>query len=202
MNWGQCPLSSKMDKNDKYKTICITNINTYTYTYTYTYAYAYTYTYTHTYTHTHTYTCTLYVYLYLYVYIYTYVYMFSYTYTYTYTYMCMHIIHIIDFLFRSRFYKRRVQQKIRNNAVITILSYCWLLIQVKLTINEIKEWIYAHKGVGCAYSSGQAILALTHWGRYKLDAISQTTFSNEFHWMKMIEFRLQFYIEAFSQGSD
>ena len=29
---------------------------------------------------------------------------------------------------------------------------------------------------------------LTHWGRDKMDAISQTTFSNAFSWMKMLEF--------------
>ena len=34
---------------------------------------------------------------------------------------------------------------------------------------------------------------LTHWGRDKMDAISQTTFSNGFSWMKMFEFRLKFH---------
>ena len=33
---------------------------------------------------------------------------------------------------------------------------------------------------------------LTHWGRDKMAAIFQTTFSNEFSWMKMLEFRLKF----------
>ena len=33
---------------------------------------------------------------------------------------------------------------------------------------------------------------LTHWGRDKIDAISQTTFSNAFSWMKMFQFRLKF----------
>ena len=32
---------------------------------------------------------------------------------------------------------------------------------------------------------------LTHWGRNKMDAISQTTFSSAFPWMKMFEFRLK-----------
>ena len=34
--------------------------------------------------------------------------------------------------------------------------------------------------------------SLTHWGRDKMAAISQTTFSNAFSSMKMIEFRLKF----------
>ena len=33
---------------------------------------------------------------------------------------------------------------------------------------------------------------LTHWGRDKMDAISQTTSSSAFPWMKMFKFRLKF----------
>ena len=36
-------------------------------------------------------------------------------------------------------------------------------------------------------------LDLTHWGRDKMVAISQTTFSNAFSWMKMYKFRLRFH---------
>ena len=32
----------------------------------------------------------------------------------------------------------------------------------------------------------------THWGRDKIEAILQTTFSNAISWMKMFEFRLKF----------
>ena len=34
---------------------------------------------------------------------------------------------------------------------------------------------------------------LTHWGRDKMDAIFQTTFSNGYSWMKIYEFRLKFH---------
>ena len=37
----------------------------------------------------------------------------------------------------------------------------------------------------------------THWGRDKMDAISQTTFSNAISWMKMFEFRLKFHWSLF-----
>ena len=40
-------------------------------------------------------------------------------------------------------------------------------------------------------------LPLTHWGPDKMDAISQTTFSNAFSWMKMHEFRLIFHWSLF-----
>ena len=39
----------------------------------------------------------------------------------------------------------------------------------------------------------RARVNLTHWGRDKLDAISQTIFSNAFSWIKMLEFRLRFH---------
>ena len=38
---------------------------------------------------------------------------------------------------------------------------------------------------------------LTHWGRYKMAAISQTIFSNAFSWMKIYEFRLRFHWSLF-----
>ena len=40
---------------------------------------------------------------------------------------------------------------------------------------------------------------LTHWGRDKMDAISQTTFSSAFSWMKMFEFRLKFHWSLFQR---
>ena len=40
---------------------------------------------------------------------------------------------------------------------------------------------------------GLVVVALTHWGRDKMDAFSQTIFSSAFSWMKMFEFRLKFH---------
>ena len=39
---------------------------------------------------------------------------------------------------------------------------------------------------------------LAHWGWDKMDAISQTTFSNAFSWKKNFEFRLKFHWRLFS----
>ena len=36
------------------------------------------------------------------------------------------------------------------------------------------------------------VIAVTHWGWYKIEAILQTTFSNAFYWTKMYEFQLLF----------
>ena len=38
---------------------------------------------------------------------------------------------------------------------------------------------------------------LTHWGRERMAAISQTTYSNAFLWMKIYEFRLKFHWSLF-----
>ena len=38
---------------------------------------------------------------------------------------------------------------------------------------------------------------LTHWGRNKMDAISQTTFWNVFSWMKIVEFQIKFHWNMF-----
>ena len=43
------------------------------------------------------------------------------------------------------------------------------------------------------YMSCTMMRSLTHWGRDKMDAIFQTTFSNGFYWMKMYEFQLKFH---------
>ena len=38
-------------------------------------------------------------------------------------------------------------------------------------------------------------ILLKHWGRDEMDAISQTTFSNAFSWMKIFEHRLEFHMK-------
>ena len=44
---------------------------------------------------------------------------------------------------------------------------------------------------------GLGLDELTHWGRDKMDAVFQTTFSNGFSWMKIYEFRLSFHWSLF-----
>ena len=52
------------------------------------------------------------------------------------------------------------------------------------------NWVLPPDGGG--KRDGTTMESLTHWGRDKLTVISQTTFWNEFSWMKMYEFRLKF----------
>ena len=44
----------------------------------------------------------------------------------------------------------------------------------------------------CHHMSSSGCNVLTHWGRDKMAAISQTTFSSAFSWMGMFKFRLRF----------
>ena len=44
---------------------------------------------------------------------------------------------------------------------------------------------------------GLGLNELTHWGRDKMTAISQTILSNAFSWMKMLELRLKFHWSLF-----
>ena len=48
----------------------------------------------------------------------------------------------------------------------------------------------------CTYAS-LCLNELTHWGRDKMDAISQKTFSSAFSWLKMFEFQLKFHWSLF-----
>ena len=59
--------------------------------------------------------------------------------------------------------------------------------------------ITQHSGNGLVPSDNKPLpeSMLTHWGRDKMDAISQTTYSSAFSWMKMFEFRLKFHWRMF-----
>ena len=50
---------------------------------------------------------------------------------------------------------------------------------------------------GCSSRCYIRTASLTHWGRDKIATISQTTLSNAFSWMKMVEFRLKFHWSLF-----
>ena len=49
----------------------------------------------------------------------------------------------------------------------------------------------------CIHTPQHGEYRLTHWGRDKMAAVSQTTLSNAFSWMKMLEFRLRFHWRLF-----
>ena len=54
-----------------------------------------------------------------------------------------------------------------------------------------------HIGFWMMTTQDVALDSLTLWGRYKMAAIFQTTYSNAFSWIKMHEFCLRFYWSLF-----
>ena len=79
-------------------------------------------------------------------------------------------------------------------STITMLSFIGVL-DVQHVVMWRRHTSYIHKG--SLMWTDLWIYQLTHWGRGKMAAIFQTTFSNAFSWMKMYEFRLRFHWSLF-----
>ena len=95
---------------------------------------------------------------------------------------------------------------------ISIIRICCKITHMKLLpyLPGASQWIDVASRL-YTESSGRDILyhllmflqqrllnyCLTHWGRDKMVAIFQTTFSNAFSWMKMFKFRLRFHWSLF-----
>ena len=70
-------------------------------------------------------------------------------------------------------------------------THLWYTVNTKAVMQT--QGISSHNvDLVCPQKSSPTWSGLTHWGRDKMAAISQTTFSSEFSWMKMYEFRLRF----------
>ena len=83
---------------------------------------------------------------------------------------------------------------LRHGWVITSPSFIWMypcsnILKCHLCL----ESSYIHPQDGKSHVPWE----LTHWGRDKMAAISQTTLSIPFSWMKMLEFRLNFHWRLF-----
>ena len=69
------------------------------------------------------------------------------------------------------------------------LEYAWDMgISLAKSIYQVKGMMYHHLG---------PLTVLTHGGRDKMSVFSQTTFSNAFSWMKILEFRLKIHWSLF-----
>ena len=60
---------------------------------------------------------------------------------------------------------------------------------------DVRSQVISRHGIDLIFP--EYSVALTHWGRDKMTAISQTTSLNAFSWMKMYEFRLRFHWSLF-----
>ena len=85
-------------------------------------------------------------------------------------------------------------------AALGIRNQEWL-VSVMLNKSNSGEYMTLRDCIwytyGAMWYQGEDSLRLTHWGRDKMAAISQTTLSNAFSWMKMLECRLKFHWSLF-----
>ena len=85
---------------------------------------------------------------------------------------------------------------LNGNPISCATELCWLAQRdeptVELTCQDGMPWSGMTRQILC-----EGAYILTHWGRGKIAAISQTTFSNVFSWIKTNEFRLRFHWNLF-----
>ena len=97
--------------------------------------------------------------------------------------------------------------RVKTHMILTESFFIIPTIQIVCTFLEYNtHCLYSTIGCWCdniLSNSRSAILDisdLTHWGRDKMDAISQTPFSIVFSWIKWYEFRLRFHCNLFLEG--
>ena len=78
-------------------------------------------------------------------------------------------------------------------CIMMAFKFC----KIKYTYDNLEEIIFIISSECFATNVIQGPGSLTHWGWEKMAAISQTTFSSAFSWMKMFEFRLKFHWSLF-----
>ena len=83
---------------------------------------------------------------------------------------------------------------------INLATNVQFILNVSIILNPLFSSCPDHN-ICCCCQAGRCALqwikGLTHWGRHKMVAVSQTTLSNAFSWMKMLEFRLIFHWSVF-----
>ena len=83
-----------------------------------------------------------------------------------------------------------------GNAESVSMSCCHFLLPTLFDLDEENTPViirFPSQRASCFLVMTSPCTGLTHWGRDKIDAILQTTFSNAISWMKMFEFRLKFH---------
>ena len=97
-----------------------------------------------------------------------------------------------------------------NHIYLKQIFLNWIKISLKInqycTVDQVMAWCWGpHQAITWSnmthiYDTIQyhyKKLSVTHWGRDKMAAIFQTTFSKAFSWMKMYQFRLRFHWSLF-----
>ena len=112
------------------------------------------------------------------------------------------------------FQHTKVQNKMADISLMSSWNFqthflqwkCFYLNKISLKCIPVglidKESTLVHVMTWCCHATSHYqnqgwLSSLTHWGRDKMAAIFQTTFSSWFSWMKMNEFRLIFHWSLF-----
>ena len=85
------------------------------------------------------------------------------------------------------------------NQTLSSISQIWYysLVPNQITVANLNVYI-DYRRFPCTFVyHTQHSPTLTHWFRDKMAAVSQTTHSNAFSWMKMLEFQLRFHWSLF-----
>ena len=85
----------------------------------------------------------------------------------------------------------------REKDTVTLKPTTWLreIKMIRYSSIDLRAWLSDY--IQMKYGIELVIHSLTHWGRDKMDVISQTTCSSAFSWMKILEFRLKFHWSLF-----
>ena len=93
---------------------------------------------------------------------------------------------------------REMHLKLSSAKMAAILSRGWWIKACRHIYVPVKWNIFGpFNAIGWFGYGLLSIVLLTHWGRDKMVAISQTTLSNPFSWTKIFEFRLKFHWSLF-----
>ena len=83
----------------------------------------------------------------------------------------------------------------KNIPYLTLTGVPWDVFQEdfseNICYNSTVLYFINNTANSCNVTGETHMWHLTHWGRDKMAALSQTTLSNAFSWMKMFEFRLK-----------
>ena len=107
------------------------------------------------------------------------------------------IISVCLFFVKFKILKKLITIKAAGKLVpLSQISFViWYFLQLGQTIQ--KYSVKLGQNMKKTNISFIPVWFLTHWGRDKMDAISQTTFSSAFYWMKMYELWLKIHWSLF-----
>ena len=111
--------------------------------------------------------------------------------------------HFADEIFKCNYLGKKLYFD-SNFTEICLQSFNWQYVSISSGNSLVPNWwqnITRTSGDPVHWRIIHAITTqcvnLTHWGREKMDAISQTTFWSAFSWMKIFELRLKFHWSLF-----